>query len=202
MTYNTEGSRPFTLMTYTDKGCKDTLYRPFTIFDNKSFAGKDTVAAMSEPVHLDARGEPNMKYTWSPSTGLDHSDIEKPTAILDRDQLYQLYTITEKGCKKQTQILIKRFSGPELYIPTAFTPNNDGLNDRLKVFPVGISSFGFFAVYDRWGQLIYRTTNYHDSWDGTLNGKPLATGTFVYIAQAIDYRGRRLFRKGTVTLIR
>ena len=200
--YNTEGSRPFTLMTYTGKGCKDTLFRPFTIFDNKSFAGRDTVAAFGEPVHLDARGEPNMQYNWSPSIGLDHSDIEKPTATLDRDQRYQLNTVTEKGCKKESKILIKRYAGPELYVPTAFTPNNDGLNDRLKVVPVGIQSFGYFAVYDRWGQLIYRTTNYNEGWDGTFRGTKQPSATFVYVTEAIDYRGKRLFRKGTVTLLR
>ncbi|MEJ7913961.1 MAG: PKD domain-containing protein, partial [Chitinophagaceae bacterium] len=88
MTYNREGSRPLTLFAQTGRGCKDTFYRPFTIFDNKSFAGKDTVAAMGEPVQLTARGELNMRYIWSPPVGLDHSDIEKPIATLDRDQIY------------------------------------------------------------------------------------------------------------------
>lgn len=202
MTYNTEGSRPFTLITHTDKGCKDTVYRPFAIFTNLSYAGKDTVAAVNEPVQLFGRGEPNMQYIWSPSTGLDSANIENPIATLDKDQLYKLYTTTEKGCRKQTQIFIKRYNGPELYVPSGFTPNNDGLNDILKVFPVGIKSFGYLAVYDRWGQLMYRTTNYHQGWDGTFKGTQLGTGTFIYVTEAIDYKGKRLFRKGTVTLIR
>lgn len=202
MTYNTEGSRPFTLVTYTDKDCKDTIYRPFAIFTNLSYAGKDTVAAVNEPVQLFGRGEPNMQYIWSPSTGLNDPNIENPIAIFDKDQLYKLYTTTEKGCRKQTQIFIKRYNGPELYVPSAFTPNNDGLNDKLKVFPVGIKSFGYMVVYDRWGQLMYRTTDYHQGWDGVFKGIQLGTGTFVYIVEAIDYKGKRLFRKGTVNLIR
>lgn len=200
--YNTEGSRPFTLITHTDKNCKDTIYRPFTVYDNKSFAGKDTVAAVGEPVQLYGRGEPNMQYLWSPTTGLDSTTIENPVATLDRDQLYKLYTVTAKGCKKQSQILIKRFNGPELYVPSAFTPNNDGLNDRLKVIPVGIKSFGYLAVYDRNGQLIYRTSNYSQGWDGTFKGMKLGSGTFVYLTEAVDYRGKPMIRKGTVTLIR
>jgi gliding motility-associated-like protein len=200
--YNTEGNRPFTLMTQTDKGCKDTIYRPFTVYDNKSFAGQDTVAAFNEPVQLDARGEAGMQYTWLPATGLDQPGIEKPIATLDRDQHYRLHTITEKGCKKQSQIMIKRYAGPELYIPNAFTPNNDGINDRLKVTPIGIKSFGYFAVYNRWGQLIFRTTNYNDSWDGTIKGARQAPDTFVYVIQATDYRGKPMLKKGTVVLIR
>jgi gliding motility-associated-like protein len=200
--YNTEGSYPFTVLTLTDKGCKDTIYRPFAIFDNKSFAGKDTLAAFNEPVQLDARGEPNMQYQWSPQTGLDHTDIERPVATLDKDQLYQLYTVTEKGCKKQSQLFIKRYAGPELYVPNAFTPNNDGTNDYLRVKPIGIKSFGYFAVYNRWGQMVYRSTNYNEGWDGTYGGKKLPPDTFVYVVQATDYRGRPMVKKGTVILIR
>jgi len=201
-TYNTEGSRPLTLLSQSIEGCKDTLIRPFTIYDNKAFAGKDTVAAMDEPVQLNAKGGSNVVYNWSPSTGLNNPVIENPVAILDRDQLYQLNALTDKGCKRQSQILIKRYKGPELYIPTAFTPNRDGLNDVLKVIPIGISSFGYFAVYNRYGQQVYRTTNYSEGWDGRFKGVQLGTGTFVFIAQAIDYKGKMIFRKGTVTLIR
>lgn len=201
-TYHAEGSRPFVLMAHTDQGCKDTVNRAFIVYDNKSFAGYDTVAAFAEPVGLDARGEPGMQYAWTPSTGLDHSDIEKPFAILDRDETYLLSTVTEKGCKKQSRITIKRYAGPALYVPSGFTPNNDGLNDRFKVTPVGIRSFGYLAVYNRWGQLIFRTTDYNQSWDGTLKGTKLGPDTFVYYVQAIDYRGKPMLKKGTVTLIR
>ncbi len=201
-TYNREGSRPFAIVAQTARGCKDSLFRPFTIFDNKSFAGRDTVAAKGEPVQLNARGELNMRYSWSPAVGLSQVDIEKPLATLDRDQIYQLYTITDKGCKARSEISIKRFAGPELYMPTAFTPNNDGVNDRFFVTPIGIKSFGYMAVYNRWGQLLFRTTNYNEGWDGKLGGMPVGTNTFVVVAQAIDYKGKVLFRKGTVTLVK
>jgi gliding motility-associated-like protein len=201
-TYNAERDMTFTLITQTIKGCKDTIHRPFYIYDNNSFAGNDTLAAFDEPVQLDARGEPGMQYTWSPLTGLDHGDIEKPVATYDKDQLYQLYTVTNKGCKKQSQIFIKRWAGPDLYIPNAFTPNNDGVNDVLRVKVVGIKGFGYLAVYNRWGQMVYRTTNYHDGWDGTFGGQACRAETYVYIVQATDYKGKPLVRKGSVILIR
>jgi gliding motility-associated-like protein len=201
-TYYDAGDRPFTLYTLTDKGCKDTIYRPFTLYTNNSFAGKDTLAAFMEPVQLDAKGGPNMKYVWIPSTGLDRPDIEKPIATLDRDQRYFLYSVSAQGCKKQSQILVKRFAGPDLYVPNAFTPDENGINDKLKVKPVGYRSFSYFAIYNRWGQLVFRTTNFNEGWDGTINGKKAEAGTYVYVAQAIDYKGRPLNRKGTVILMR
>jgi gliding motility-associated-like protein len=200
--YNYEGKRPFTLLTYTNKGCKDTIYRPFAIYENKSFAGYDTLAAFNEPVQLDARGEPGMQYNWTPAIGLNRSDIEKPVATYDRDQLYHLYTATAQGCEKQTRIFIKRWAGPELFVPNAFTPDNDGVNDKLKVKPTGYKSFGFFAVYNRWGQLMFRTTNFNEGWDGKINGLNAEAGTYVYVVQAVDYKGKPLHRKGTVILLR
>jgi gliding motility-associated-like protein len=200
--YFFKGAQPLTLIAESTKGCKDTLQRPFAIYDNKAFAGRDTLVAKGEPMQLNANGDPGAKYQWTPPTGLNDATIENPVAILDQDQLYQLDVWTREGCDSHTKIFIKRFKGPELYIPSAFTPNGDQRNDLLKVFPVGIKSFTFFAVYNRYGELIFRTTDYSKGWDGTYKGKPLDSGTFVAIAQAIDYKGKLLSTKGTVILLR
>ena len=201
-TYATEGARPFMLIGETVHGCKDTILRPFTIYDNKAFAGRDTLTAIGEPVQLNAKGSSNNTYAWSPATGLSDPAIENPIAILDRDQTYRLDAVTKEGCDSHSSILIKRYKGPDLYIPNAFTPNSDGKNDLLKVFPVGIRSFQYLAVYNRYGELIFKTTNYTTGWDGTYKGTKLGTETFVVVAQALDYKGKILLKKGTVTLIR
>lgn len=201
--YANEGYRPLSLVGQTIFGCKDTVVRAFTIYDTKANAGKDTIAAMNEPVQLDAHGEPKEKFTWNPKIGLNNPNIEKPVAVLDQDQLYKLDAVSAEGCESHTQILIKRYKGPDIYIPTAFTPNGDGKNDVLKVFPVGIKAFGFFAVYDRWGELLYKTTDYYaGGWDGMYKGKKMGSGVYIVVAQATDYKGVRMEKKLTVTLIR
>lgn len=201
-TYDKEGSRPFRLITETNKGCKDTIERPFTIYDNKSFAGRDTVASMNEPVQLNAKGGANVQYNWAPATGLSNPNIENPVAVLDKDQIYYLFAITDKGCKRQSQIQIKRYKGPDLYLPTAFTPNKDGLNDVFKVVPIGIREFNYLAIYNRYGQEVFRTKDYAKGWDGTINGQPATTGVYVFISRAIDFKGNVMLRRGTVMLIR
>jgi gliding motility-associated-like protein len=180
---------------------KDTIIRPFTIYDNKAVAGRDTITAMNEPVQLNAHGGDNVTFTWSPAIGLNNATKENPVATLDRDQLYRLDAITDKGCDSHTRILIKRFKGPELYIPSAFTPNADGLNDVLRVFPVGIKSFSSFAVYDRYGQKMFSTTDYNEGWDGRFKGKPVNPGTYVAYATAIDYHGIPMINKVSVVII-
>jgi gliding motility-associated-like protein len=200
--YTTPGDRPLTLIGETVFGCKDTLFRPFTIFKNVAFAGRDTVAARDQPMQLNAHGGPGYTYLWTPSTGMSDPTSETPIALWDRDQVYELFSLTKEGCDSRSRIMIKRYAGPDLYVPTAFTPNKDGRNDLAVVVPVGISKFHHLSIYNRWGELVFTTKDFTKGWDGTQSGKPLATGTFVYIAEATDYNGKPMSRKGTITLIR
>jgi gliding motility-associated-like protein len=200
-TYSTEGDRSFTLMSATIHGCKDTIHRPFAIYDNKVYAGRDTIVAMDEPMRLDAQGGPGQVFLWSPSTGLNDPTLKSPVALWDKDQVYQLDAWTKEGCDSHTKILVKRYKGPDIYIPNAFSPNRDGRNDLLKVFPVGIKTFSYFAVYNRWGEMVFHTTNHHSGWDGRFKNSEVS-GTFVVVAQAIDYKGKLMSKKGTVTIVR
>lgn len=189
-------------MAETNKGCKDTIIRAFTIYDNKALAGRDTLAAWGEPVQLNAKGGADVIYTWTPAVGLNNPSLENPVATLSKDQLYKLDAVTDKGCDSHSSILIKRYNGPELYIPTAFTPNGDGLNDVLKVFPVGTKKFHFFSVYDRKGQQLFYTADYNKGWDGTFSGSKMESGVYIVYATATDYKGNAMIKKGTVTIIR
>ncbi|MES2774354.1 MAG: PKD domain-containing protein [Bacteroidota bacterium] len=200
--YNKEGFYPVTLLGKTVNGCKDTLIRPFTIFENKANAGRDTVTAKDEPVQLNAHGVPFQKYLWTPATGLDIDTIETPVALLDYDQLYRLYSITREGCDNNSKILIRRYKGPELYIPSGFTPNSDGKNDLLKVFPVGIKIFHHLTIYNRFGETVFTTKDYTRGWDGKFKGNLVDTGAFIAVAEAIDYKGKPMSVRQTVMLIR
>lgn len=88
-------------------------------------------------------------------------------------------------------------------VPTAFTPNNDGLNDKFGPHNALKADNYEFKVYNRWGQLVFRSVNWQDRWDGTIKGIPQQTGTFVWM---LSYTHRdtkqQVFKKGTVTLIR
>ena len=197
-----EGSRPFTVIAQTDMGCKDTINRDFSIYDNDSFAGHDTLVAKNQPVLLNAAGGADVTYRWSPSVGLNNPNIEKPVAILDRDIEYELYSITDKGCESRSSIFIKRYAGADIYIPNAFTPNGDGTNDLLKVLPVGFKSFDYMAVYNRYGQQVYLTRDWRQGWDGTIGGVPQDAGNYVVATRMTDYNGNVILRKGVVVLVR
>jgi gliding motility-associated-like protein len=171
----------------------------------KIFAGNDTIAAINQPVQLKVTETSNAgvtQYSWSPGTFLNNSGIANPIAILPYDFRYIVTGTTPDGCEESDDILIKVYTGPEIYVPTGFTPNHDGLNDLLKAIPVGIKEFRYFRIFNRWGQMVFSSGNPAKGWDGKINGADQPSGTFVWMAEAVDYKGNLIRRKGVVTIVR
>jgi gliding motility-associated-like protein len=192
---------PIGIIGRTPFGCLDTINRNFRTYDNIAFAGKDTIAAFDQPVQLDANGYPNQRYFWTPSIGLSNDTIVNPIALNKNETTYQLYSITKEGCENNSKINIKRYVGPALYVSTAFTPNDDNLNDIIYVFPVGIKKFLHFSIYNRLGNLVFATTDYSKGWDGKYKGVLQTNNVFIAVAEAIDYRGNSIKYKGTITVL-
>ncbi len=172
-------------------------------------AGRDTSIVRNQPLQLFANtnGVPaNTNYLWTPNIGLSSDTIFNPIAILNitADSIkYKVRVTRPEGCFGEDEIVVRIFrTEPDIFVPTAFTPNKDGKNDVLKPIAVGITQLNFFRIYNRWGQLIFETKELEKGWDGTINGVPQASGTFVFVAQGVDYTGKVIFRKGTCVLIR
>lgn len=200
-TYNINNNYTVKLYAISTEGCSsDTLQDIINIYGTNAFAGNDTIAAANQPVQLNASG--GLSYEWSPFVGLSAVNIPNPVAINTNDQSYYLRAFTPEGCESFDTINIKIYKGPEIYVPSAFTPNGDGTNDILKAIPVGISSFEYFMVYNRFGELVFKTTDYTKGWDGRAKGKDQGTGNFVWLAAATDFKGNKIFRKGSVMIIK
>ncbi|MEO8770280.1 MAG: choice-of-anchor L domain-containing protein [Ferruginibacter sp.] len=171
----------------------------------KLFAGYDTAVAINQPLHLyalDINHVGFVQYEWSPSTGLNNPLIWNPTGMLtaaNTDLIVTAYT--PEHCIGKDTINVKTYKGPEIYVASSFTPNGDGLNDVLRAFPVGIKSFKYFSIYNRYGQLVFSTTDQNRGWDGKFKAALQNLSTFVWIAAGIDYKGNLIERKGTVTII-
>lgn len=199
--FTANGIYPVELYGINDIGCPtDTLKKNIIIYGTNAFAGNDTIAAAGQAVQLNASG--GLSYTWSPSTGLSNTAIPNPVAVLSATQIYTLKAFTPEGCESYDEIKIEIYKGPDIYLPTAFTPNDDGLNDIFRGKPVGIKEFRYLKVYNRWGQEIFSTTDYHIGWDGSWKGAKQSNGIFVVMASGVDFRGKLINKKSTVMLIR
>lgn len=167
-----------------------------------AFAGNDTSIVAGQPLLFNATG--GDIYEWSPSFALSNTRIFNPSATLNSNQTYILKAITNIGsCYAYDTVNIKVFKTmPDIFVPNAFTPNKDGINDIFMPNPVGIARLDFFQVYNRWGERVFYTSQTGKGWDGTIKGVPQNSGSFVWMAQGIDYTGKKIFRKGTVLLVR
>ena len=189
------------LFAVSETGCvSDTVKKNIVINKVYPFAGNDTIIATGQPLQLNASG--GTVYSWQPATGLNDTNIDNPIAVLQKDQVYVVSIRNDDGCEGRDTIRIKVYKGPDLYVPSAFTPDHNGLNDVFRVTAPGFKQLDYFRVYDRWGKLVFETREISKGWDGTLHGVEQSTGVYVWIVKGIDYRNKSLFKKGTVTLIR
>lgn len=198
--FSTTGNQPVSLLARSSSGClSDTAKGIIRIFGTKANAGNDTLIAVGIPFQLQGSGGDT--YQWNPPFGLDDPTLANPTAILDRDMDYMLTAFSPAGCSSTDTVRIRVFNGAQIYVPTAFTPNGDGQNDVLRAIPVGLT-FKYLRIYDRWGNLVFQTTDHRKGWDGSLMGKRLPTGTFTWSVSASTSDGKVISRHGTLQLIR
>jgi gliding motility-associated-like protein len=164
-------------------------------------ATRDTVVAKGDQVQLNASSAAT-DYAWSPSIGLNDPFISDPVATVTNDITYLVTATTSAGCKGEAYVKLTVFDGPEIYVPGAFTPNNDGKNDIFRPFPVGIKRLNYFRVFNRWGELIYSTSTFHQGWDGTIRGLKQSTGSYIWMVEGVTKDDKIIRKKGSVVLIR
>ncbi|MET0394470.1 MAG: gliding motility-associated C-terminal domain-containing protein, partial [Chitinophagaceae bacterium] len=145
-------------------------------------------------------------YTWSPATGLSNPFIANPVVtaplLVGAELVYTVTASTAAGCQGEGMARVRVYEGPDIYVVTAFTPNNDGRNDVFIPIPVGIKQLNYFRVYDRWGKLVFSTTTLNKGWDGKIGGLEQASGVYVWMVEGVTDAGAVITKKGTVTLIR
>jgi len=142
----------------------------------------------------------NLTYLWTPSTGLNNNKILNPIASPSVDTKYKLtVTSTTNGtaCPVTDSVLVKVLLAP--VIPSAFTPNNDGVNDTWQIQYLDSYPGCTVDVYNRNGEKVFSSTGYGTAWDGRYNGVSLPIGAYYYI---IDPKHGRSKIAGVVTIIR
>ncbi len=166
-----------------------------------AFAGNDTNAVANVPHQLQATG--GVQYLWSPSFGLNNPAISNPLATLNVDSIRYVVEVKDAaGCTGYDTVWLRVYEGITYYIPNAFSPNGDGLNDIFKPIGVGIVSTSFFRIFNRYGQLVFETTQWNKGWDGTYKGTPQAVGNYVWVIRGTGRNGKTIEKTGNVVLVR
>lgn len=168
------------------------------------FASPDTIS-YGGSTQLFATFNPAYTYNWMPVEGLSNPSFHQPIASPLETVLYTLQVESQNGCIRTDSLLItvveRACAEPYIFVPLAFSPNNDGENDILYVRGNQIDKMRF-SVFNRWGEEVFRSTNPSNGWNGRYNGKDLPPDVFGYYLEVTCLNGETYFKKGNITLLR
>ena len=155
--------------------------------------GPDTSICKYKPVILKTQSAGYDTYLWS--TG-----ETTPTIFVNQTGTYTV-KVTQNGCDASDSIQVLP-GDCDVYVPSAFTPNNDGKNETFGVIDNVALQYFSLQVYGKWGQLIFSSNDVTQKWDGTFKGKSMPNGAYIWILTYVNRSGRKFDEQGTVMLIR
>jgi gliding motility-associated-like protein len=198
------------VLSIENKGCPNLLEDTFHIHVYPQIVvnvNHDTSVVVGEPLQLNAYSNDSaaLQFGWNPPTDLNNPSVPDPVGLYGPNIDKVTYTVKATdgmGCYGENKVSVTVFKTlPDIFVPNAFTPGKN-TNNIFRPIPVGVSSLKFFSIYNRWGELIYSTSQAGIGWDGRVDGKLQDSGTFVWMVEGVDYTGKVIFKKGTVVLIR
>lgn len=211
-------AHPLTTTTYTatistinslGDTCLQTQSTTITVLDPSIYslsatADSDTIGQGSSTV-IHAITDTNFTVHWTPIEGVSNSISFNPTVSPSETTTYTVSIMDSTGCPRTASITIYVVSmqcrPDDVFVPNTFTPNNDGENDVLYVRSNAVSEL-YFAVYNRWGQMMFETKDISKGWDGFYNGMKVDPAVFAWYLRARCFNGDEIRKKGNTTLIR
>lgn len=191
------GSYNITLMVISSDTCPGdtTLYNYIRVNPlPQADAGNDTTVYQESTIQLTATG--GLEYLWDTGENMQTISVTPPQTTT------YLVTVTDAtGCVSFGDVTVTVDFKYVIFVPTMFSPNNDGNNDMLYVRGLGITNFNL-KVYNRWGERVFETTDKTMGWDGKYKGNELNTGVFVYLLQGNMDNGEVMKKSGNITLVK
>ncbi len=207
--YTASGNYTVSLTVTTDKGCTETIVMPnlITIFPGPTanFTPDPFEASILNPViNFNNYSSGNAFNQWTFGDGTGSNTLNPIHTYQDTGHyLVTLFIQNTYGCVDSISQIVHIIPEFTVFVPNAFTPNGDGINDVFSLTGLGIIDITL-NIFNRWGENIYTTDGYRKGWDGTVqkNDKQAQQDVYVYDAFILDVFGRTHHKYGTVTLVR
>jgi gliding motility-associated-like protein len=198
-------------LTVTDiNGCVATARDTVFVYDKPQadflpiYTTTDSVYYNEQKVRVRNLSYPDsLGYAWTFGDETSPDSIFQPIHKYYVEGTYQitLIVISEEGCRDTAVRVITYRNIPDIYVPNAFSPNGDGVNDFFSIATINIRNFTV-QIFDRWGNMLYTSKDPFFRWDGAANTLPLPEGVYTYILKGIGSKDELIEASGTVTLIR
>ncbi len=206
-------SNTYKVVGFDSSNCfKDSALIFIKVNDNPAVnAGPDKIVNAGSNITLSPQYTGNItNWLWQPATSLNCSDCPDPIATLSNDIIYSIKVTTVSGCESSDKIFIKVIcDNNNLFLPNAFTPNNDPYQLNEVFYPRGTGVFKIAAlkIYDRFGKLVFSNGNFYPNdrnagWNGLYKGKPSPVGNYIYTIEFICSNNETVNLKGNILLLR
>jgi gliding motility-associated-like protein len=145
-----------------------------------------------------------VNYAWLPATYLNNSNIPNPVFRSSNDMDYILVRMDpNSGCKIFDSYHIDVSTDVFVVVPKAFTPNNDNLNDILKIeYGAGVKTLNRFIIFNRFGKVVFETNDITKGWDGRINGFDQEMDAYTYYIDCVTYKNMPIKKTGSFILLR
>lgn len=207
-TYATTGTYDVTLVATDANGCVDTATQQlvFADFPVAAFGSNPALPAIVDvdaEIQFSNQSLNAVSWLWEFGDG-SSSGLENPVHAWAEPGEYcvTLWAFSAEGCVDSIVQCPIRVIETNLFVPTAFTPNGDGLNDVFEIVTTAIFDDYQLQVFSRWGELIFQSREVQDFWTGEYHGKMASEGTYVYRIIATTATGRKIDKSGSVMLLR
>lgn len=194
-------NQTYTVIATDAYGCKDTASFDVTVHPAALITIADSSTLYPGETYTIETSTNCTSFDWFPRTGLTAYNVSNPTASPDISTQYIVTGTTEYGCEAKDTIMINVDPQSILALPNAFAPGN-GTNNEFKILTRGVVNLKYYRIFNRWGNLVFETSNISKGWDGTLNGQPCPFGVYVYQIEGETSLGTPFVKKGNVTLLR
>jgi gliding motility-associated-like protein len=205
--YNMDPTQLAVTLKMTTLGCEaDTQTVTKTIQVNKQAAGityKGSTVPQGSSRWIHVRDTIGNIYNWRPQLQLSSYTTRYTEFFAISDDVTYYIDITDiHTCVTTDTITMLVLKKPGYYLPTAFTPNGDGLNDIVRPYLVGMKALKSFSIYNRWGNLLFYSATAGEGWDGKTRNVTQNAGVYVWVLEFYDSNNKLVKEKGTITLIR
>ncbi len=195
----------YTMFVTDGNGCtgSTTALIRQSVFGGVKVNSNQTIT-QGQKVQLSASG--GTSYIWSPVASLNNPDSSDPVADPSRTTMYTVLVTDSNNCTGTDSVRItveiqNNCDSTALFVPSAFSPNGDGVNDIFYVRGTTCITKFRFSIFDRWGEQVFSADNQESGWDGTFRGQLMNAAVFVYYLSVDFSNGQGVSRKGTVTLL-
>ncbi len=202
-TFNSNGSYTVTLQ--SSAGCDSIIHLDLTVVSSPTIdATADAVIVKSGvPIQLGVSTSEVLNYNWTPAGQVSDPTAQNPTATITAPTWFVVTAMNDNECSSKDSVFVDlELDICTVFIPNAFSPNGDGVNDILKVRSTALKSISL-VITNRWGNKVYETKDVNNTgWDGLYKGQPAEVGVYGYYFVGECIQGDKKTLKGSITLLR